>query len=923
MLNSHDKELANRLIKGTFLFETGINLSIMFCLESIMVQSVVLPRDLSKVATQHFQDLLSTNDLVDEMVDEVTEEYSSKMGDNAQHLDSILSLLDGPLSFEIALFFTILDPDFRKIILHRCLELATRYRGSISEEMAKSLVNKLLLYGERKIFSGRLFEVPVDKETRKELESDFMEYLGRYRASSQEEINDQKIRFNMSQEGAVRPSLPVGTSADTITDWRSFCRYSYLSNRFSIFPELVFEKSVALTTQESLFIPRPVEVTRQVDQKKIKTYDGIWYFRERLGKGSSKVLNVHGNRGNGLSAFARMLTVNLAMSYSRGTSKVIPVYLDLKNRTYSDLANLTTILDKDILHNVDELTFSWSMEPVILIFDNFDRVSFRDKSQRESFIKSLLDLAKILRKGGIVLMTDQAIETKKPGVEIETVSLGAFSEANIRDWIISWSGILDKHSIKVKGLNPDLVSLFSNPLILWQTMNFAWEDVLQNPLQGRILLLKSLFSKTSKASSDYIMKGERKDVNPMLLQNILEEIAWKEYSGQSLVNMSGLEEILDALSFFESPSLLTRISPARVLEIVGKEDKGIGFRITSEVFSDYLIATRFIKALKKKDILRILGRPLSESILKMVIEILEIDFSGDVEVYKKLRDTCWKWFNYPAVAVIPKKIIKDQMVFSDIEIFSDFRLFCFLVLTELTRSIGDEMPLNRGSANALSLLIKSLQSNEFSGRIDFKNYLANLNLKGVHFEDIDLAGAVFSNCKLDDAVFSRCNLEGADFSNSSLVGSRFNNCLLKDFTAKKADFTGCTVSYCDITGAHLREAEFKASSFINVSFSKCDLTGASMSKSSFNSSSFQNANINGGEFTKSDFQSVDFSNAKLVGTSFSNCNFSFCLFKETDMTLSSFIGSEFTNAVIVNSYMGGISAGKDHLQGFKLFWMCL
>ena len=220
MVSNNERELANRLIKGTFLFETGVNLSIMFCLETIIVNAGTLPNAYSEKAIEHFQQLLASNSVEVALSDLITEEYIVKLGDNPAYLDSILSLLDGPLSFEIAFFFTVLDPDFRQSIYLHCLELVSRYRGSIPEKVAVSLIKKVLRLGEKTLFADKRFTVPFSDDKRLELEKDFKEYLGRYRASSQEEIRNQKIRHN--DQIKKKYESPLSIIIDIFFDFHPF-----------------------------------------------------------------------------------------------------------------------------------------------------------------------------------------------------------------------------------------------------------------------------------------------------------------------------------------------------------------------------------------------------------------------------------------------------------------------------------------------------------------------------------------------------------------------------------------------------------------------------------------------------------------------------------------------------------------------------
>ncbi len=908
---SIEGDLSRRLISSTFFVETGINISLMFCLDTLMVDTYSLTGSYKQEAATHFRNLLTSNEVAEGVADRVVEFFSSTYKDSPLHLESILALLDSALSFDIAFFFTILDPEKRDAIRNKCIELVPRYRGILSEADATKLVGKMLDFAEERVFSDKRFAVLLPDDKLAELDADFKEYLRKYRDSSSEEIQEQKVRYNIAAQGGPHVAMPQEISEEHFRDWRSFCRFHYLSNRFSIFPELREHEVVSLATQESLFIPRPALINRAQENKQLRLFDGIRYFRDRLKRTMPKCMNLYGPKGRGLSVFARMLTIQMASSYSRGHSKQFPIYIDLAGRTAKDLI-ITSIIDGEILRDVDELTSSWQMAGTVIIFDNFDKVLFKSDQERDRFLSSFADMALLLRKGGVVIVTNEPVQSVTTGIELETITLEPFDTNNIEDWFKSWSAALKKGALDPNSLSAEMLYLFREPENLWMAMQHGWDELRKVPSQTIPEFASNIVSNMVDEAAKYLLLGERKSVDPDRIHQFVKELAWTCYVRGSAIPQADINELCDRFSLDIRAESFIRLSSIRIFDVKGNSS-AMTLATHWGFLRNYLIASRFLENVDKKELLLLLGKRYSDAIFLMITGLIAKRFEQyeallGINELKRLRDTLWNWYSYSAVVVMPQRSTKVGIVISDFDLFADFRLFCLLLVAELTRMIKDERPLTLNNPKAISYLIKSLQSNPASDRIDFKKYLANSNLRGVVFEDIDLENANFSNCRLNEARFLRCNMTGVDLQFSSIVGGNFDNCSMNSVNVSNADLTGCRIRYCDLSGSLLRETKIDASSFVYVSLNRAVLVGINMTKSNCNMTNFEGANLIGGKFDRSGFERVDFSGAKLVAANFSNCELVLCTFKQTNLMLAVFSGSKLHNVTLVSCDAAGILA---------------
>ncbi|RKY20035.1 MAG: hypothetical protein DRP90_03925 [Planctomycetota bacterium] len=914
-----DPEFSLRLIESTFLLETGINISLMFCLETLMVDTSLLAENYRRKAISNLQEMLSTNELVSKTAERINEFYTATFGDSPSHLDSILSILDGPISFEASFYFAVLDPDLRTEIRFKCLETAPRYRGNLTDAQARNLLEIVFRTCDELLYKDRRFSVLLTPEKREELERDFKEYLKRYKDSTQDEIQSRKVKVKIAYEGDKGPAMPVGLEEEPITDWRSFCRRNYLSDRFSIFPELLEHDVTSLTAQESLFLPRRAVISRPLEDKRVKVVDGIRYCRERLARKSPKLLNLHGPRGNGLSAFARMLTVSLASAYSRRRSGLVPLYIDLHGRTSSDLANLSDLIDSEILRRNEELTGSWQTSPTVLIFDNFDRVAFADEQERDRYLSSFLHLAVVLRGGGVVVVTDDPVETRKIGVEVELVTLYPFDEVNIRDWIKSWSEALGRTPLPVERLSAEVLEAFNLPLNLWCALNFAYEDLRRMPSMGLTEFAEHLVRRMAKYTAETILVMEHRAVDPAGITAFCKELAWHNYlTGRAIGDADTLRQMLKAARLDISPHAFLKAPFSRLVDVRGNRFSPVWLEVPNELLVSWLVARRFLENVKARNFLNLLGRPLNEQTFDMIVDMLEgleeLEGEPRVEVLRKIRDTLRHWFRYNAIAVLPKRLSKQGVAFSDLDVFPDFKLVCLLLWSEVTRMLGDDRPLPL-PPRSLSQLIKALQVNPSPDRLDFRRYLAGLTLKGVEFSDIDLEGADFSRCNLADAKFLRCNLRNVSFRGADMVGGTFENCSLKDSDFSESDLSGCTIRYCDLSGAAFRDSRIDASRLHYASFRGSGMVGTTMSKSSCSMVDFTSANMTGARMSDSTFERVDFSRAKMVGAVLDSSLFDASVFKETNMTVASALKCNFRGSIMDSTGMAGVNAQNSRFEG--------
>ncbi|MFA4987565.1 MAG: pentapeptide repeat-containing protein, partial [Candidatus Brocadiia bacterium] len=472
-------------------------------------------------------------------------------------------------------------------------------------------------------------------------------------------------------------------------------------------------------------------------------------------------------------------------------------------------------------------------------------------------------------------------------------------------------------------LSEPVLHLLGSPNFLWLALLCIWEDFRARPAMSLGGFLKLLVEKLSDRAAQYVLVGERKVLSAEGILRFATEIAWLNYSKGAGVDEEKCRELLWKHKLEINPSLLLRTRPAKLFDIKGGRQTHILVELPQGVVTSFLVALRFIESLEGKDLLSVLGRPISDEVYEFILEMLRVRgaiASPESEAWlRRTRDQLWGWYSLQAVAVIPKKVLSGGVVFSDIELYADFRLLCLLLCAEINLLLKDDRPLTASAPKAISLLVKSLQSNPYPGRLDFRKRLAGANLKGGEFEDVDLEGADFSGCKLEEARFRRCCLNGAKLDGASLVGAAIDNCSALKATANGADFTGCTVRYCDFSGSKMRGAKINASSFVSVSFAGASLVSVSMSKSHFSTASFENANMNVARLEKSDFNSADFSGAKLVGAHMANCTLSLCVFRKANLLIADFSGSKFSSPLLEDCDGTGMMALKSEFEDLSCY----
>lgn len=134
---------------------------------------------------------------------------------------------------------------------------------------------------------------------------------------------------------------------------------------------------------------------------------------------------------------------------------------------------------------------------------------------------------------------------------------------------------------------------------------------------------------------------------------------------------------------------------------------------------------------------------------------------------------------------------------------------------------------------------------------------------GTRFTSNDLTMAVFERANLYETCFTRCQLTGVDFrhvSNEKSVSERvwLNDCTIED----------CNLSYADLTGARLIDAEMNENRLHHVRLDGVDLTGASLRDCEFHGVeaddlTITNADLRGSQLAGLDIRRLDMQGVRI------------------------------------------------------------
>ncbi|MGW9999529.1 MULTISPECIES: DUF2169 family type VI secretion system accessory protein [Pantoea] len=166
-----------------------------------------------------------------------------------------------------------------------------------------------------------------------------------------------------------------------------------------------------------------------------------------------------------------------------------------------------------------------------------------------------------------------------------------------------------------------------------------------------------------------------------------------------------------------------------------------------------------------------------------------------------------------------------------------------------------------------------------------------------HFSELTLQALDFSHATLRKVYFVECHLLALSFEQARLTAVGFVDCqapeicfhqaqlhtslFVADTALIRADFSGATLTQCNLRETRLAQANFSHAMLINSDLSGADCTQADMRRMQARECQFTRADLTRATLAESDLIGASFSKSQLQGCDFSGCN----LFR-ADLSLS-------------------------------------
>jgi uncharacterized protein YjbI with pentapeptide repeats len=163
---------------------------------------------------------------------------------------------------------------------------------------------------------------------------------------------------------------------------------------------------------------------------------------------------------------------------------------------------------------------------------------------------------------------------------------------------------------------------------------------------------------------------------------------------------------------------------------------------------------------------------------------------------------------------------------------------------------------------------------------------------------VDLTGA-----HLRDADFQFSKLEGVSLNGSSLQGASFNSARLQGASLFAAELQGASFKYAKLEGA---------------SFDYANLQGASLDEAGLQGTSLESAKLEGASFDYANLRGASFDYANLRGASFDEARLQGASLQRAHLQGASLNSAELQGASLSNAYLQGASLNSAQLQGASL-----
>lgn len=221
--------------------------------------------------------------------------------------------------------------------------------------------------------------------------------------------------------------------------------------------------------------------------------------------------------------------------------------------------------------------------------------------------------------------------------------------------------------------------------------------------------------------------------------------------------------------------------------------------------------------------------------------------------------------------------------------------------------------------------------------------LSDLVLDGVELENADLEGVTLARCSLKAARMARAKLNGADLTSALLHDANLTSANLRGADLTDANLTRASVADadlseiravrlqaneakfwdCDLSGAILEDSVLEHAEFTGATMTGCNLNRTALGYAALDGTSMQRALLNGAHLDSATLQKADLRKVQMIEANLSNAdlehaNLTWVHAEGADFSYAHLAGASLAGAVLIGAEMIGTVLDGADLTGADL-----